>query len=104
MIELTPTRLQEEKSIVLDLRSVVTQWSEHSEKDIDFSNVVPLDRTTIVSQRLATTLKLPLKKPVLVGGLSLEPGAADAKDKSQLYLIVEVQDESKEPLNESIRR
>ena len=44
----------------------------------------------IVSQ-LATTLKVPLGEPTLVGGLTCEPSAGDQKAAGtpQLYLFVE---------------
>jgi hypothetical protein len=90
LLEFTPIRTPEKDTIILDLRSVVTQWSETTEKDIQFS-IIPLDRTTSISQQLETTVKLPLRKPILIGGLSLEPGA-NTGTKTQLYLIVEVTD------------
>ena len=96
MLEITPTRLPESKTIVLDLRSIVNRWDDKPETPVEFRNVVRLDRTNVVSQQLATTLKLPVRQPVLVGGMSLEPGAAaEANGKSQLYLVVEALDESK---------
>ena len=94
MLEFTPTRLPNSKAVVLDLRSMVTQWSEQPEKEIEL-NIVPLDRTTTISQQLSTTVKLPLRPPVLVGGLSFQPGAAATPgDKPQLYLVIEATDES----------
>jgi hypothetical protein len=88
LLELTPTRLQEDKAVVLDLKSKVTQWSE-SPNGLQFNNVVKLDQTSVVSQQLSTTLKVPLGKPVLVGGLSLQPGATADDAKGQLYLVIE---------------
>jgi hypothetical protein len=89
LLELTPTRMQDDKAVVLDLKSKVTQWNE-SPPGLQFNNVVKLDQTSVVSQQLSTTLKVPIGKPVLVGGLSLQPGAAGDDAKSQLYLVVEV--------------
>ncbi len=95
-MEFTPTRLPEEHAIILDLRSVVTRWDEQPEKPVEFRNVVTLDRTNAVSQQLATTLKVPLRQPVLAGGLSMQPGAAaDGDNRLQLYLVVEAIDETK---------
>jgi len=96
MLEVTPTRLPESRAIILDLRSVVNRWDTQPEKPIEFRNSMPLDRTNVVSQQLSTTVKVPVRTPVLVGGLSLQPGAAnDADSKSQLYLVIEAFDESK---------
>jgi hypothetical protein len=94
MLEITPTRLPDSKTIVLDLRSIVNRWDDKPETPVEFRNVVRLDRTNVVSQQLGTTLKLPVRQPVLAGGMSLEPGA-DVNGKSQLYLVVEAVDESK---------
>jgi hypothetical protein len=96
MLEVTPTRLPERRAIILDLRSVMNRWDAQPEKPIEFRNSMPLDRTNVVSQQLSTTVKVPVRTPVLVGGLSLQPGAAnDADSKSQLYLVIEAFDESK---------
>ncbi len=81
---------------MLDLRSIVSHWDEKPEAPLGTHNVVELDRTNIASQQLATTLKLPVHQPVLVGGFSLQPGATgDGEAKSQLYLVIEATDETK---------
>ena len=51
---------------------------------------VPIDRVNIVAQQLATSLRIPLNRPVLVGGMTF-PGVegASASDE-QLYLVLEV--------------
>jgi hypothetical protein len=100
MLEVTPTRLPDSKAVVLNLHSIVSRWDEKPAEPMEIHeihDVVKLDRVNIVSQQLATTLKLPVRQPVLVGGLSQQPGAgADANgDKSQLYLVVEALDEAK---------
>jgi hypothetical protein len=89
LLELTPTRMHDDNAVVLDLKSKVTQWNE-SLPGLQFNNVVKLDQTSVVSQQLSTTLKAPIGKPVLVGGLSLQPGAAADDAKGQLFLVVEV--------------
>lgn len=51
---------------------------------------VPIDRVNIVAQQLATSLRVPLGVPVLVGGMTF-PDADDRGDADeQLYLILEV--------------
>jgi hypothetical protein len=96
MLELTPTRLPEGK-IVLDVKCFVNQWDDQPQKQVDFRNVVALDQTKTVMQQLATTLKLPVRKPVLVGAMTLQPGASpsDAAGKLRMHLVVEALDESK---------
>jgi hypothetical protein len=51
--------------------------------------VPQVDRINVAAQQLRTTLRVPLGKPVLVGGMTMEP-AATGGDGRQLYLIVEV--------------
>ena len=47
-----------------------------------------IDRINVVSQNLKTSVRVPLEKSVLIGGMTLEP--ADNGDESpQLYLIIE---------------
>ena len=96
MLELTPTRLPEGK-IVLDVKCFVNQWDDQPQKQVDFRNVVALDQTRTVMQQLATTLKLPIRKPVLVGAMTLQPGASpsDVAGKLRMHLVVEAFDESK---------
>jgi hypothetical protein len=48
-----------------------------------------VDRYHAVSQELRTTINLPLGRPVLVGGMTLDPNAKGG-DSPQLYLVVEL--------------
>lgn len=109
-VELRPTRLHPEKAAAVDLRSTITfpaSPSNAGELDSTTSDLAPqVDRLAIQTQELATTLRVPLGEPVLVGGMTdmaPRPGAAgdamgnpagmatgDAAEKPQLYLILEV--------------
>jgi len=67
------------------------------------SSSVEVDRVNIPAQQLATTLTVPLKTPVLVGGLTYLPssdeedeGQPGAADRPQLYLVIQV-DRSEAP-------
>jgi hypothetical protein len=51
--------------------------------------VPQVDRMNVAAQQLRTTLRVPLGKPALVGGMTMEPAASEG-DGRQLYLIVEV--------------
>ncbi len=92
VLELTPTRLPGAEAVVLDLKSVATRWNEQpDEQPRDFHGVIKLDTTDVISQKLATTLRVPVGIPVVVGGLTLEPVAGDRETGNlRLYLVVEV--------------
>jgi len=65
------------------------------------SSSVEVDRANIPAQQLATTLTVPLKTPVLVGGLTYLPSPNEEEgqpgaDLPQLYLVIEV-DRSEAP-------
>ena len=109
-VELRPTRLYPEKAAAVDLRSTITfpaSPSSEGEFDPATSALAPqVDRLAIQTQELATTLRVPLGEPVLVGGMTdmaprlgastgiatVDPAAAtgEAVEKPQLYLILEV--------------
>ena len=117
VLEATPTLLPGAEAAVLDLQSVVTGWREPEppiqiggsyppskrlspgtneiEEEPGGTASITVDRVNMPTQQLATTLRLPLGEPVLVGGLTLEPtesaGAEEtAGEGKQLYLVVQV--------------
>jgi hypothetical protein len=47
-----------------------------------------IDRLNIISQEMRTTARIPMKKRVIVGGMTLNPARSD--DVGQLYLVLEV--------------
>jgi hypothetical protein len=53
---------------------------------VPFGGITELDHTEVISQQLATTIKMPMGKPVIAGGLTLEPGGSSG---TRLYLVVE---------------
>jgi hypothetical protein len=109
-VELRPTRLHPEKAAAVDLRSTITfpaGPSSEGELEPATSSLAPqVDRLAIQTQELATTLRVPLGEPVLVGGMTdMSPrlgaagdamgdpagmAAGDEAEKPQLYLILEV--------------
>jgi len=92
MLQVTPTKLPGANAVALDLTSEATRWlDEPDDEQQEFRGVVKLDRTDEISQRLSTTLRMPVGQPVLVGGLTLEPNAqTDGAENRRLYLVVEV--------------
>ncbi|HEX7447392.1 MAG TPA: hypothetical protein VF306_07595 [Pirellulales bacterium] len=53
-------------------------------------NPVPIDRVNIVAQQLATSLRVPLNRPVLVGGMTFPGVEGSPASDEQLYLVLEV--------------
>ena len=107
-LQVTPSVTPDGKSAVLDVRSVVSDWDTPGAPIkapaptttgpmVEEGRLVkgmaaeapPVDRINVLAQQLRTTLRVPLGKPVLVGGMTLEPSPKTA-DSKQLYLVVEV--------------
>ncbi|MBN1853806.1 MAG: hypothetical protein JW829_13825 [Pirellulales bacterium] len=137
LLQVRPTLLPSKEAVILDLRSTVTDWQDSDGTDPRLgarapdpqsihvpsassnavpTQIVPMDHVKIKAQELATTLRMPLGEPVLVGGLTLVPmeqparemevAGAESNDpnqpqglvkkltkrreREQLYLVVEV--------------
>ena len=111
LLQITPQLSPDGTSVLLDLRSTVTETTSSprsigingtgtpsvvneagrptTEPTVDSAGVI--DRPNVVEQSFATTARLPLGKRVLVAGMTLEPAAAgDRSATRQLYLAVEV--------------
>lgn len=97
-LQVRPTATTSGKVVVIDLHSRVSRrgstLSSAREEDGDSSRsaddtarsiVSTLDRPSVTTQRLATTLRVPVKRPVLVGGMSFDSNGTVAS----LYLVVE---------------
>jgi hypothetical protein len=110
LLEIRPTLIPGDLAAIVDLRSTITVAGEPS---ADLRAQPPqgplapmIDRIAIETQELATTLYVPLRKPMLVGGLTCvapsigslrQDTKADAKQSQkapmetpQLYLLLEV--------------
>ena len=109
-IELRPTLLQGEQAAIVDLKSTVTfpgspAPSEPGRLGPGAELAPAVDRVAIQTQELATTLRLPLGQPVLVGGMTYMAAAGDTfvpgalpepvdpqggGEQRQLYLVLEL--------------
>jgi hypothetical protein len=104
-MEIRPTLVLDAKAAVIDLKSMVTfPGQEPATVEAAAAPGMPsVDRLAIQSQELATTLRVPLGEPVLVGGMTylasspeegMPPGDASGQgpsgETSQLYLVVEL--------------
>jgi hypothetical protein len=117
LLQVTPSLLPGTDAAILDVQSTVTKWVEPERIPVVGSRFqgtrrldpashemvdepggeasLVLDRLAIPAQQLATALRVPLDKPVLVGGLTLEPpqiesGETKTPAREQLYLVVQV--------------
>jgi type II secretory pathway component GspD/PulD (secretin) len=79
----------------VDLQSDVTELGNIDSDKIKMpattepsSTLDAIDRVNAVRQELRTTVRLPLGKKVLVGGMTLEPAAKEEAAK-QLYLVIQ---------------
>ena len=98
LLEVKPTLLPDEALAVLNLVSTVTSAGNMTETGPTTPRVMgpalQLDHISLDTQRLATTIQVPLNQPVLVGGLSMVDTHtrtnAEEPQRGQLYLIVEL--------------
>ncbi len=98
LLQVTPSALPGDEGVMIDVQSTVTRRNP-SEKtvrlttvgsDEEHETVVQIDRLNVTAQQFATSMRMSLGKPVLVGGLTF-PGAEPASPDDQLYLVIEVQ-------------
>jgi hypothetical protein len=107
-LRIRPTLMHRENAAVTDLSSTIT-FPSNDVEGLDAPAPMGLaprvDRLAIDTQELATTLRVPLGEPVLVGGMShIAPAASTSADETtsggapstargetpQLYLVLEV--------------
>ncbi len=110
LLEIRPTLISGEEAAIVDLKSTLTGPAEPLARSIVQrapEHLAPeVDRVATTNHELATTLRIPLGEPVLVGGLTFVPRTigscrlvveAEAgqpreapAEPSQLYLILEL--------------
>jgi hypothetical protein len=106
LLEIRPTVVRGSESAIVDLRSTLTIPGGQPVHVAEQSEPAPappvVDRIAMDTQEFATTLRVPLGEPVLVGGLTYVPpaiGTADAAptqpkaaalESPQYYLILEL--------------
>ncbi len=102
LLEIRPTVAPGRDTAIVDLRSTVTmpgQQQVNLDADSPQGPLVPaVDRVAIETQELATTMSVPLGRPILAGGLTFAMPATDATEQDaqqpgeapQLYLILEL--------------
>lgn len=96
VLQVTPLLAPDGQTAVLDLASVATDWGAMEGK-VEVSGLAwyagattrpsaRVDRVNVGVQQMRTTVRVPVGKAVIVGGMTREPGS----DDRQLYLIAEV--------------
>jgi hypothetical protein len=93
--QITPQGVPGSEDAVVDILSIVSQQGP-SEQLVVNSYAAEgrarvegaLDRLNLICQELRTTARIPMKKRIIVGGMTLNPSKAD--DVGQLYLVLEV--------------
>lgn len=87
LLQLTPVILADRKEALLDVHSniVLPINVPAGAGHVDFQGVIKLDRQHVRSQQFDTSLRLPLEKPVIVGGSTVQVGNASA-----WYLVLEL--------------
>lgn len=103
LLEIRPTVMRDEKTAVVELKSTYTV-SAKSDRTVDLTSPLTpkVDRLAVETQELATSMRIPMREPTLVGGLSYVSSAVEQKqsppggnsrtegETPQLYLILEL--------------
>ena len=103
LLEIRPTLAAGDDRVTVDLKSTITvpgQRNDDLATDAAIASGMPaVDRIAIETQEFATTLRIPLGEPFLVGGMTYAPTSGNARgtedlentgEKPQLYLVLEV--------------
>jgi hypothetical protein len=101
MLEITPTLESTLDTAVVDVRSQVADWAEPTQvqhsprqgqaeaKVVGGDVAAIIDRLNLLTQEFRTTARLPVGRPILIGGMTSEPSQAGPAS-SQLYLVLQL--------------
>jgi hypothetical protein len=97
LLQITPSLLPGDDAALVDLHSSVTRWEDEEAAvklnigDSADDTVAQIDRLKIGAQQLATSLRVPLGRPTLIGGMSqATAGRQNADALERLYLVIEI--------------
>jgi hypothetical protein len=95
LLQVTPLLLPGGQAASLDVQSSVTFWQDPERLAVSTGEAgLSIDRVRLAANQLATTVRMPVGKPVLVGGLTM----VDDAPQKPLYLVIELTvDEGERP-------
>lgn len=94
LMQVTPTVIQSAGVTLLDLEARMGEWGPGAFEQVPMGPATQpagphaIERVSQYVQRLATTVRVPLGKPVLVGGMTMRP-SLESPDSRQLYLVLQ---------------
>ncbi len=95
-LQMKPQLNGDQSGVVIDLYSIVTEAPEGSRLDLTHATTRPaggnadptaLQLMNVLQQQFRTTVSMPLRTNVLIGGITMEPDAK-AEPARQLYLVL----------------
>jgi hypothetical protein len=86
MFQVSPLLIPGTDLAVIDVQSAASEWSKGADESARVENV---DRVPMLCQEMKTTARVPLRKRVLIGGMTLDASDAEQGGR-QLYLVVEI--------------
>jgi hypothetical protein len=100
LLEIRPTMIGSSNWAIVELKSTLTAPAERAGEpghNAATDALAPaVDRVAVETLELATTLRMQLGKPIVVGGMTYMPGSTKARDdagkaeRQQLYLVLEI--------------
>lgn len=104
VLQITPSATYSGKYVVLDVHSRVTRLRPPAAAPAKIAAagdgtaaspqqvVAAIDRPVLLAQRLSTTLRVPVDRPMLIGGMTLEGQPQPGEPTLYLFAIVSVQE------------
>jgi hypothetical protein len=97
-LQVTPRIHSSGETAVIDLQSFVNEVGDPAPVDVtkitatsqpesQIGELMKLDRVNTVTQQFSSTVRIPLGKKILIGGMTMEPSRTESS--RQLYLVVE---------------
>ncbi len=90
-LQIQPDVTRDGATAVVNVQSMVSDATSFSTTQPNLSELSwqAIDKFNVEAQQLKTTLRIPLGKPILVGGMTVAPDLASGGN-GQLYLVIEL--------------